>query len=127
MRPRGIARRLALGLLALVAALSGPATALAHGLVHRHLSAEYHGVHAAAHAGESVAVHESDGVGDHLALHCAQCATRTPDVVLMPPAVMALILVAPPESPARVAVGPGVVPPPLRVPPPDQPRAPPRG
>jgi hypothetical protein len=127
MRP-GTTRHRVFVLFALFAALAIPATAVAHGLVHRDLAAEHdHATGTAAHEGSAAFARQSADDADHPGLHCRERATRSPSTIHLV-SVAAVTLIATLDESAGVATCvQGAGPPPSRLARPDQPRAPPRG
>lgn len=113
---------------ALFAGLASPATTLAHGAAHLYLSVDKDSAdRTAAHEGSAVLALESAGHGaDHPALHCRGWATRSPSTVLLGP-VVAVTFAPAPRVRTAIVIAPASDPPPSRLTPPDQPRAPPRG
>ena len=114
-------------LFALLAALASPAMALAHGYAHASPSGTHeHGAGTPAHDGHAdLALEPADHDGGHLALHVREGAKRSPGKILLAPVVTDRL------APARrvqcaVLPAPATHPPPPRLEPPAQPRAPPR-
>ena len=122
--------RLVFALLAAFAALSAPATALAHGLAHQREGprGHYHAAAAPAPRGVGEVETADDPAADHPLLHCQECAPRSGPVALTALTAVVVTLATPAESEVRVTPpgGGAIAPPAAHRAPPDQPRAPPR-
>lgn len=125
---RGSLYHFVVALFALFAALASPAMALAHGLAHAPPSGAHdHDAGTPVHESHTdLALEPADHDGGHAALHVREGGKRSTGKVLLLPVVV-VPLAPPPQVQCEVLPAPATHPPPSRLAPPDQPRAPPLG
>lgn len=124
----GIIRQSVCTLFALLAALAGPATAVAHGVAHAHLVSEHHASARSTDVGTSElrALESTDTDRAHPALHWLGRTTLTLGTSPQEAHVPGTLFEIERECPS-VAAAPEGDSPASRLAPPDQPRAPPLG